>query len=526
MEKVAEKRDKEMRPGFVLSIVLHVLFVAIFLLPLLPAPPQAKSEDSVNVELVPQQEEKQEVATKANEKPDRPPKPTQKPDDKPAQQTAENKDEPQQPKGKKSDEQPPKQSDSKGKEAAEKPAAKSAEAKADKPDEQAEKPAPKADDASADKPVEKAGQQPSATETPPNATEKPVEPKPSSSDTKQTATTSAVISANPKDEKSGKEASSPSNAMVENPTLSPKINDSQSLKESQTSATAGDKESQVVEQATQNPTSLEPEDSQPTTADSNSQLRNFRPSKQGELEELGMSSLNSDQPSQSPPISTPQVLATDSSSDTKVNPSDELQSSKDAASVTVPGVMTSGQPKTGEAENSPGNSVAEGGAGLVVEPTQQRGQATPSKPTEGEQKARAATSPKAGFAASAGPFVQAKRLYSADELSRLPKGFLAQWKQLSAQMRISQLCNFEGAAQLNAAGLHILRFGLPHSSESRSASRSIETDKAVYRTSDGYHYVGVKCNVDSSAMKVISFAYRLGASIPQDQWKNLNLPTN
>lgn len=91
---------------------------------------------------------------------------------------------------------------------------------------------------------------------------------------------------------------------------------------------------------------------------------------------------------------------------------------------------------------------------------------------------------------------------------------------------MSQLCNSEGAAQLNAAGLQILRFGLPHSSESRSTNRSMETDKAVYRTSDGYHYVAVKCNVDGSAMKVVSFAYRLGAPIPQDQWKSLNLPTN
>src|SRR5437868_2948510 len=106
MEKVARKRDKEMRPGFVLSIFLHALFVAIFLLPLLPAPPQAKPEQSVNVELVPQQEEKQELATKANEKPDQPPKPTPKPDEKP-QQIAEA----QPSQGKKSDEQPPKQSD-------------------------------------------------------------------------------------------------------------------------------------------------------------------------------------------------------------------------------------------------------------------------------------------------------------------------------------------------------------------------------------------------------------------------------
>ncbi|KAA1182778.1 DUF930 domain-containing protein [Rhizobium tropici] len=519
MEKAAEKRDREIRPGFVLSILLHVLFVAIFLLPLLPAPPEAKPEQSVNVELVPQQEEKQELATKANEKPDQPPKPMPKPDEKPAEQAAETQQEPQQPQGKKADEQPPKQSDPQGKEAAEKPPAKLDEAKADKPVEQVEKPAPKPDDPGADKPVDKAEQQASATETPPEAKEKPLEPRPSDPDPKQKG-------ANSEDEDLNKEDSS-SASKVENATLSPKINDSQPLKESQTSAAAGDKDSPVAAQATENPTTSESEIPQSTTADSNSQLQNSEPSERGEPNESGMGSLNSDQPSQSASISTPQVLATDSSSDTKVDPSDELQSRKDAANVTVPGVMASGQPKTGEAKNSPGNSPTEGGTGLVIEPTlEQRGQTSPSKPTEGEQKASAAASPKAGFAASAGQFVQAKRLYSADELSRLPKGFLAQWKQLSAQMRISQLCNSEGAAQLNAAGLHILRFGLPHSSESRSASRSIETDKAVYRTSDGYHYVGVKCNVDSGAMKVVSFAYRLGAPIPQDQWKNLNLPTN
>ncbi|MBB3381755.1 MULTISPECIES: DUF930 domain-containing protein [unclassified Rhizobium] len=165
MEKVAEKRDREIRPGFVLSILLHVLFVAIFLLPLFPAPPEAKPEQSVNVELVPQQEEKQELATKANEKPDQPPKPTPKPDEKPAEQTAETQQEPQQPEGKKADEQPPKQSDPNGKKQAEKSASKPDEAKADKPVEQA-KSEPKPDDPSAEKPVEKAEQNPPVVDVP------------------------------------------------------------------------------------------------------------------------------------------------------------------------------------------------------------------------------------------------------------------------------------------------------------------------------------------------------------------------
>ncbi|MBB3423579.1 hypothetical protein FHT85_000538 [Rhizobium sp. BK312] len=165
MEKVAEKRDREIRPGFVLSILLHVLFVAIFLLPLFPAPPEAKPEQSVNVELVPQQGEKQELATKANEKPDQPPKPTPKPDEKPAEQTAETQQEPQQPEGKKADEQPPKQSDPNGKKQAEKSASKPDEATADKPVEQA-KSEPKPDDPSAEKPVEKAEQKPPVVDVP------------------------------------------------------------------------------------------------------------------------------------------------------------------------------------------------------------------------------------------------------------------------------------------------------------------------------------------------------------------------
>lgn len=144
MEEHAVKKDREIRPGFVLSILVHVLFVAIFLLPLLPAPPQAKPEQSVNVELVPQPEEKQEIATKANEKPDQPPKPTPKPDEKP-QKTAEAKQE-QQPEGKKPDE-PQKQPESENKEQAEKPAAKPA-------------------DTPSDKPAEKPEQQASAAETP------------------------------------------------------------------------------------------------------------------------------------------------------------------------------------------------------------------------------------------------------------------------------------------------------------------------------------------------------------------------
>ncbi|ENN87858.1 Putative membrane spanning protein, required for outer membrane integrity [Rhizobium freirei PRF 81] len=516
-----------MRPGFVLSILLHVLFVAIFLLPLLPAPPQAKLEQSVNVELVPQQQEKQELATKANEKPDQPPKPTQKPDDKPAQQTAEAQQEPQQPQGKKSDEQPPKQSDPQAKEQAEKPAAKSAEAKADKPEEQAEK-------------------RPSAAEKPADAKSEPSDRKSANPEVKQAAAASPKSTANSQEKEPSKEASSsPKEAdtpSVENATLSPRVNDSQPLEESTASATTNNNASSVAEQAAENDKISQLADSMSPNEAFRSQSQSSASTVQSEPHQSSAISSTSHPSDDTASTSKPELLATDLPSETEVDPQEKRQldqtavgtqaetkanTNSDAPQIALPGITTSGQPQVSHDNDSSGTAGEQSGTGLIVEPmSERRREISASKPNKGEQKTRVVVSGKMGAAASAGPFIQAKRFYSANELARLPKGFLAQWKELSIQMRMSQLCNAEGAAQLNAAGLHVLRFGLPSASENRSANRSIETDKAVYRTSDGYRYVGVKCGVDAGAMRVVSFAYRLGASIPQDQWKSLNLPTN
>lgn len=89
MEQAAIKQDEKIGRGFVLSILLHVVLAAIFLLRPLMMPPQAPAEENVNVELVPQPQEQQENATKPKEASGQVPTPTPKPDEKTQQAEAQ-----------------------------------------------------------------------------------------------------------------------------------------------------------------------------------------------------------------------------------------------------------------------------------------------------------------------------------------------------------------------------------------------------------------------------------------------------
>ncbi len=481
MEKVAEKRDKEMRPGFVLSIVLHVLFVAIFLLPLLPAPPQAKSEDSVNVELVPQQEEKQEVATKANEKPDQPPKPTQKPDEKPAQQTAENKDEPQQPEGKKSDEQPPKQADPKGKEAAEKPAAKSAEAKADKPDEQAEKPAPKADDASADKPVEKAGQQPSATET----------PLPDMKGDQKDATTTQQAEAQSTD----------------TPPTPPNDAAAEQQAEAQAAAAAqAQAEAQAAKQAQAAQQQADAKDQQenaatPPASDATAKTSSSAPDV-----------LTTNEPSDSQ-VQQPQAPSTDQNNpqalQTAQAPTADPQQSaaeppKDQAiapQIAVPAVKPSPAPQSSQSQSASSNQGGSaGGMALVTEP----------QPPKSLAPKRA---------------IQAKKLYSGAEMARLSKSEYDAWKKLSRRQRVAYLCNSEEKLQYRA-DLRAVGYVNSALSPAMVSDASLFGDGVAVQTPNGWQRVAFTCEVDSDALKVTAFSYTVRGHVSPSQLDKLGFVGN
>jgi len=480
MEKVAEKRDKEMRPGFVLSILLHVLFVAIFLLPLLPAPPQAKPEQSVNVELVPQQEEKQELATKANEKPDQPPKPTPKPDEKPQQQTAEAQQEPEQPQGKKSDEQPPKQSDPKGKEQAEKPSPKSAETKADKPQEQAEKPASKPDDAGADKPVEKAEQQPSATETP--------LPDMKGDEKDPTTTQQAEASAQPND----------------TPQTPPNDAAAAQQAEAQAAAQAAAQAQAQAQQAQQqaDAQSQEANAAKPPAGDSTAKTSSTAPDV-----------LATNQPSDVQ-VQQPQVPSTDQNGS-------QAQNSADASS--------SDPQQQSPAEQTPDETKTE--PQIVVpavkpSPTQQTSQSQSASNSQGQQTSGTAlvTEPQAKSDAPKRA-VQAKKLYSGAEMSRLSKSDYDAWKKMPRRQRVAYLCNSEEKLQYRH-DLGAVGYVNSALSPAMVSDASLFGNGVAVQTPNGWQRVEFTCQVDSDALKVVAFSYTVKGNVPSSQLDRLGFAGN
>ncbi|MFS8045566.1 DUF930 domain-containing protein [Rhizobium sp. BR 314] len=463
-----------MRPGFALSILLHVLFVAIFLLPLLPAPPQAKPEQSVNVELVPQQEDKQELATKANEKPDQPPKPMPKPDETQAQETADAKEKPQQPQGKKSDEQPPKQSDPKGKEHAEKPATKSAEPKADKPDEQAEKPEPKADDASAAKPVEKAEQKPSATETP--------LPDMKGDQKDATTTQQAEASQQPSD-------TPPHDAATEQQT------------EAQAAAAA---QAQAAQQAQQQADARDrqADAAQPPASDSAAKATSTAP-------DVLATNEPSDSQVQQPQAPTadqndPQAQQTAQAPSTDPQQQSPAEQAKDEAKVAPQIVVPAVKPsppqssRSQSASNSQGGST--GGTALVTEPQVPK-----------------SIAPKRA--------VQAKKLYSGAEMARLSKSEYDAWKKMPRRQRVAYLCNSEEKLQYRA-DLRAVAYVNSALSPAMVSDASLFGDGVAVQTPNGWQRVAFTCEVDSDALKVTAFSYAVRGHVSPSQLDKLGFVGN
>ncbi|WP_412063775.1 DUF930 domain-containing protein [Rhizobium sp. SYY.PMSO] len=480
MEQAEAKRDKEMRPGFVLSILLHVLFVAIFLLPLLPAPPQAKPEQSVNVELVPQQEEKQELATKANEKPDQPPKPTPKPDEKPQQQTADAKQErPQQPQGKKSDEQPPKQSDPQGKQPSEKPPAKPDEAKADKPE--------KPDDPGADKPVEKAEQQPSATETPlpdmkgdqkdPNTTQQPETSEQPKDDTPPTP--GDAKAEQEQEAQAAAEAAAQAQAQAQ-------AEAAQQAQEAQQQADAKDQQANAV---------------QPPASDSAEKASSTAPDVLATNEPSDSQVQQPQAPSTDP--NDPQAQQAAQAPSTDPQQQSPAQKAKDPPQIVVPAVKPSPAQQSSQsqsASSSQGDPAS--GTALVTEP----------------QSLKSIVPKRA---------VQAKKLYSGAEMTRLSKSDYDAWKKLPRRQRVKYLCNSEEKMQFGrdfrAVGYVYANSAL---SQAMLSDISLFGDGAIVQTPNGWRRVAFTCEVDSDALKVIAFSYTDRGLLSPDQLDKLGFVGN
>lgn len=483
MEEAVAKKRREIGPGFVLSILLHVLFVAIFLLPLLPAPPQAKPEDSVNVELVPQPEDKKEIATKENEKPDQPPTPTPRPDEKPQQKTAEAQQEPEQPQGKKADEQPPKQSDPQGKEPTDKPSPKSDEAKADKPEEQAEKPASKPDDGGADKPVEKAEQKPSATETP--------LPDMKGEEKDATTTQQAEASTQPSDT-----PQTPSNDAA-----AAQQAEAQAAAEAAAQAQAQAQAQQAQQQA--DAQSQEANAAKPPASDSTAKASSSAPNvlTTNEPSDLKVQQSQAQSTDQTDPQA--QAAAQAPSSDPQQQSSTE-QAKEDAKAepqIAVPSVRPSPTEQASQSQAASGSQGGQtSGTALVTEP----------QPPKSDAPKRA---------------IQAKKLYSSTEMARLSKSDYDAWKKLPRRQRVAYLCNSEEKLQYRH-DLGAVGYVNSALSPAMVSDTSLFGEGVAVQTQNDWQRVAFTCQVDGDALKVVAFSYTVRGRVPTSQLDKLGFAGN
>ena len=67
---------------------------------------------------------------------------------------------------------------------------------------------------------------------------------------------------------------------------------------------------------------------------------------------------------------------------------------------------------------------------------------------------------------------------------------------------------------------------LPMFSREEMGDHALKLDQAdaAFRADLKWYHLGYRCEVDGDAMKVVSFAYRVGTPIPRSEWKQRGLP--
>lgn len=88
--------------------------------------------------------------------------------------------------------------------------------------------------------------------------------------------------------------------------------------------------------------------------------------------------------------------------------------------------------------------------------------------------------------------------------------------------RAAELCNSELGAQLTNGTPRYAASRLP---KPRLRSGNVIDVETAFSTRSQWYNVSFRCEVDKDAMKVVSFAYDVGAAIPKNEWKNRRLPS-
>lgn len=89
-------------------------------------------------------------------------------------------------------------------------------------------------------------------------------------------------------------------------------------------------------------------------------------------------------------------------------------------------------------------------------------------------------------------------------------------------VRAGQLCLTELRAQLINGSPPYFPDLLP--SEFRNDGKTVDIPKTAFRASGQWYNLGYRCVVDADALKVVSFAFRVGEAVPRSDWERRGLP--
>jgi hypothetical protein len=142
-----------------------------------------------------------------------------------------------------------------------------------------------------------------------------------------------------------------------------------------------------------------------------------------------------------------------------------------------------------------------------------------AKPTE-DAKPQDAQANAPGKPGATRKLTQARKIFSrsesSDPLARLSMGMV------SRAERFDRLCGTELVAQLRHGSPAYNPILFPRIEGPQG--NIYDLPNGSFRDAEGWHELSLRCEVDSEAMKVVSFAYSVGKPIPKSEWKSRGFP--
>jgi hypothetical protein len=196
----------------------------------------------------------------------------------------------------------------------------------------------------------------------------------------------------------------------------------------------------------------------------------------------------------------------------------EKDTAEDELSDKKPDVPQAEEPKavTEEASKEPPKDDLPGVPDILKALEQQEAASTAAAGKPVEEKA---ATPKP---AEAPELKKARKLYS-DAAVGGQAGMTAMG-DMPREARIGQLCATELREQLRHATPRYNPLMLP--AYRLRYGNVLDVPKAAFRTPGDWYDVSFRCEVDDGGLKVVSFAFKVGATVPRSEWKARKFPEN